>query len=164
MSDRPGPRLLASFGAAVAATSLAAALVLVIRRMQVSFDTSGGASIAAMLAGIVLVVLVDAASTGAATAARTLQRRAVRLGLALTGAGTLPAPSALVAPHARPLWLVAKFLFVVLLTWFHHWSVVLSKRFAAGERPVTEKRLRLMNEIPSLVTLAVAVLVIVKPF
>jgi len=107
MSDRPGPRLLASFGAAVAATSLAAALVLVIRRMQVSFDTSGGASIAAMLAGIVLVVLVDAASTGAATAARTLQRRAVRLGLALTGAGTLPAPSALVAPHARPLWLMA---------------------------------------------------------
>ena len=63
-----------------------------------------------------------------------------------------------------PLWLVVKFGFVCLLTWFHHWSVVMAKRFAAGERPVTEKRLRLMNEIPSLVTLAVAVLVIVKPF
>jgi putative membrane protein len=42
--------------------------------------------------------------------------------------------------------------------------VVASKRFGAGERHVTEKRLRLMNEVPSLVTLAVAVLVIVKPF
>ena len=63
-----------------------------------------------------------------------------------------------------PLWLVVKFLFVIVLTWFHHWSVVMAKRFGAGERPVTEKRLRLMNEIPSLVTLAVVVLVIVKPF
>jgi putative membrane protein len=63
-----------------------------------------------------------------------------------------------------PLWLVVKFLFVILLTWFHHWMVQLAKRFADGERPVTEKGLRLANEIPSLVTLAVAVLVIVKPF
>jgi putative membrane protein len=63
-----------------------------------------------------------------------------------------------------PLWLVVKLGFVCLLTWFHHWSVVASKRFGAGERHVTEKRLRLMNEVPSLVTLAVAVLVIVKPF
>ena len=63
-----------------------------------------------------------------------------------------------------PLWLVAKFGFVIGLTWFHHWMVRLSKRFAAGERPLSEKGLRLANEIPSLVTLAVVVLVVVKPF
>jgi putative membrane protein len=63
-----------------------------------------------------------------------------------------------------PLWLVVKFLFVILLTWFHHWMVVMARRFAAGERPVSEKGLRLANEIPSLVTIAVAVLVIIKPF
>jgi protoporphyrinogen IX oxidase len=63
-----------------------------------------------------------------------------------------------------PFWLVVKFLFVCLLTGFHHWMVVLSQRFAEGGRPVTEKGLRLANEIPSLVTLVVAVLVIVKPF
>lgn len=63
-----------------------------------------------------------------------------------------------------PLWLVAKFLVVIGLTWFHHWTVTISKRFSAGERPVSEKALRLANEIPSLATLAVAVLVIVKPF
>jgi len=107
MRDRPGPRLLAALGAAVAATSLAAALVLVIRRMQVSFDTSGLASIPAMIAGVTLVTLVDAASIGAGTAAKTLQRLAVRLGLALTLAATLPGPSALLAPHESPLWLVA---------------------------------------------------------
>ena len=107
MLDRPGPRLLASLGAAVAATSLAAALVLVIRRMQVPLDTSGLASIVALIAGVTLVTLVDAASTGAGVAARTLQRVAVRLGLALTLAATLPGPSALLAPHERPLWVVA---------------------------------------------------------
>ena len=63
-----------------------------------------------------------------------------------------------------PAWLLVKFLFVILLTGFHHWMVRLAKRFADGERPVSEKGLRLANEIPSLVTLAVAVLVIVKPF
>lgn len=63
-----------------------------------------------------------------------------------------------------PLWLWAKLAFVVLLTLYHHCWVVLSKRFAAGERPVSEKALRLQNEIPSLVTFAVAILVIVKPF
>jgi len=107
MRDRPGPRLLEALGAAVAATSLAAALVLVIRRMQVSFDTSEHASILAMIAGVTLVTLVDAASIGAGTAAKTLQRLAVRLGLALTLAATLPGPSALLAPHESPLWLVA---------------------------------------------------------
>jgi putative membrane protein len=63
-----------------------------------------------------------------------------------------------------PLWLVAKFLFICLLTWFHHWMVQLSQHFAEGERPVTERGLRLANEIPSLITLVVAVLVIVQPF
>jgi putative membrane protein len=63
-----------------------------------------------------------------------------------------------------PLWLAVKLGFVIGLTWFHHWMVVMAKRFGEGQRPVSEKALRMANEIPSLVTLAVAVLVIVKPF
>ncbi len=63
-----------------------------------------------------------------------------------------------------PLWLVAKFLIVLGLTWYHHWAVEMSKRFALGERPLSEKGLRLANEVPSLVTIAVVILVIVKPF
>ncbi|MEI6419250.1 MAG: CopD family protein [Sphingomonadales bacterium] len=63
-----------------------------------------------------------------------------------------------------PLWLVAKLLFVLGLAGFHGWVVGMTRRFAAGERPVTERTLRMANEIPSLVTFAVVVLVIVKPF
>ena len=63
-----------------------------------------------------------------------------------------------------PPWLLAKLAFVVALTWFHHWAVALARQMAAGQRPVSEQRLRLMNEIPSIVTIAVVVLVIVKPF
>ncbi len=63
-----------------------------------------------------------------------------------------------------PLWLVAKLLFVIGMTGFHGWTMKMVQRFAAGERPVSEKGLRLANEIPSLVTFAVVVLVIVKPF
>ncbi len=62
-----------------------------------------------------------------------------------------------------PPWLVVKFLFVLGLTGFHHWMIRMVQAFAAGQRPVSEKGLRLANEIPSLVTLAVAVLVIVQP-
>jgi len=61
-------------------------------------------------------------------------------------------------------WLHAKLVVVVALSGFHGWAVSASKRFAAGERPYAEKTLRLLNEIPSLVTIAAVILVIVKPF
>lgn len=63
-----------------------------------------------------------------------------------------------------PLWLVAKLVVVAGLTGFHMWTVTISRQFSAGNRPTSEKALRLANEIPSLATLAVTVLVIVKPF
>ncbi len=63
-----------------------------------------------------------------------------------------------------PLWLWAKLLLVLGLSGFHGWMVGAARQFAAGERPYAERTLRLVNEIPSLVTIAVVVLVIVKPF
>ncbi len=63
-----------------------------------------------------------------------------------------------------PLWLQLKFIFVVALTWYHRWMVVTSKRFARGERPQSERTLRLLNEVPSLTTFAITILVIVQPF
>ena len=103
LADRPGPRLLAAAGSALAATTLACAVVLVVRRTQVSFDTSGMASIAAVFGGVLLVAAVDVASTGARSRARTLQRLAVRLGLALALAAILPGPAALLAAPLHPL-------------------------------------------------------------
>lgn len=61
-------------------------------------------------------------------------------------------------------WLMTKLLLVFALTGYHGWIVGLSRKFAAGQRPVSEKTLRLANEIPSLATIAIVLLVIVKPF
>lgn len=61
-------------------------------------------------------------------------------------------------------WLHAKLLIVLAFTGFHGWLVGLSRRMLAGERPVAEKTLRLMNEIPSLVAIGAVILAVVKPF
>jgi hypothetical protein len=114
MADRPGPRLLAASATAIAATTLACAVVLVIRRMQVSFDTSGIASVAAVFVGVILVTMVDVASSGAGAGSRSLQRLAVRLGLALVLAATLPDPAALFASPFQPLRLMATAVAVVV--------------------------------------------------
>ena len=61
-------------------------------------------------------------------------------------------------------WLHVKILLVLLLSGFHGWAVGVSKTFAAGQRPYAEKTLRLMNEVPSLATVAIVLLAVVKPF
>lgn len=63
-----------------------------------------------------------------------------------------------------PGWLMAKFAVVLGLSGFHGWLVGAARKFGSGERPYTEKTLRLANEIPSLATIAIVILVIVKPF
>ena len=61
-------------------------------------------------------------------------------------------------------WLHAKLLFVVLLTGYHHWASGYAKRLARGERRLSNKALRMLNEVPGVATAAIVVLVIVKPF
>ena len=61
-------------------------------------------------------------------------------------------------------WLYAKLVIVTLLSGYHGWAVAASRRFAAGQRPYSEKALRLLNEVPSLATIGAVILVIVKPF
>jgi putative membrane protein len=61
-------------------------------------------------------------------------------------------------------WLHAKLAVVAGLSGYHGWAVAATKRFSAGQRPYREKTLRLANEVPSLATIAVVILVIVKPF
>lgn len=63
-----------------------------------------------------------------------------------------------------PLWLWAKLALVLGLSGFHGWMIGAAKAFARGERPYSEKTLRLVNEIPSLVTIIAVILVVVKPF
>lgn len=61
-------------------------------------------------------------------------------------------------------WFHAKFLLVILLSGYHGWLIGYAKKLAKGERPLSGKKLRLLNEVPGLAAVLIVVLVIVKPF
>ena len=61
-------------------------------------------------------------------------------------------------------WFHAKLLFVLLLTAFHGIMVARSKKMIAGDRPMSEKQLRMGGEFPGIVLAIIVILVIVKPF
>jgi putative membrane protein len=54
--------------------------------------------------------------------------------------------------------------FVLGLTYYHMWLVGYSKALARGERRLSGKKLRLLNEVPGLAAAVIVVLVILKPF
>ena len=61
-------------------------------------------------------------------------------------------------------WFHAKLLLVVGLSGYQGWLGSYGKRLASGKRPLDNKTLRIMNEIPGDATAIIVVLVIVKPF
>jgi protoporphyrinogen IX oxidase len=61
-------------------------------------------------------------------------------------------------------WLWLKLFCVVCLTGFHMWLWSICGRFALGQRPHGSRFFRTINEIPTLLLIAVVVLVVVKPF
>ena len=61
-------------------------------------------------------------------------------------------------------WLHAKMLLVVVLSGFHGYLVAQSRKMVAGERPLTEKQLRMIGEVPGILLALIVVLVVVKPF
>lgn len=61
-------------------------------------------------------------------------------------------------------WFHAKLLVVIALTGFHGYMVAQAKKMTAGERPLTEKQLRLWGEFPGIALALIVVLVVVKPF
>ncbi len=61
-------------------------------------------------------------------------------------------------------WLHVKLLIVFALSGFHGYLVGLTRKFAAGERPVSEKNLRIMNEVPGITVVLVVILAVVRPF
>ncbi len=61
-------------------------------------------------------------------------------------------------------WFHVKLLLVLVLTGYHGWLVAKTKAMARGERPLTEKQLRLVGEVPGLILVLIVVLVYIKPF
>ena len=61
-------------------------------------------------------------------------------------------------------WLHAKLLLVVIMTAIHHWYALRRKDFAADRNTRPQRIYRIANEIPTLLMIAIVILVIVKPF
>jgi len=61
-------------------------------------------------------------------------------------------------------WFHAKFAIVVALSAYHGWLIGYGRKLARGERAISGKSLRIMNEVPGLATVLIVILVIVKPF
>jgi len=61
-------------------------------------------------------------------------------------------------------WFLAKLFLVLLLTGYQGWIGSYGRKLANGHRELDDKRLRLMNEVPGILTALIVVLVIVRPF
>ena len=61
-------------------------------------------------------------------------------------------------------WFHAKLLVVLLLTGYHGWMIGYVKKLARGERSMSDKALRLVNEVPGIAAAIIVILVIIKPF
>ena len=61
-------------------------------------------------------------------------------------------------------WFSAKLALVVALTGYQGWMGAYGRKLANGARPLENRTLRIMNEVPGIMTAIIVVLVIVKPF
>ena len=61
-------------------------------------------------------------------------------------------------------WFVAKFALVIALSAYQGWLASYGKKLANGQRPLSGKAVRMLNEIPGIAAAIIVVLVIVKPF
>ncbi len=61
-------------------------------------------------------------------------------------------------------WLHAKLAVVLALSAYHGWMIGYGRKLAKGERPVSGRALRIMNEVPGVATAIIVILAIVKPF
>ena len=61
-------------------------------------------------------------------------------------------------------WFHAKLALVIALSAFQGWLGYYGKKLAKGERPLSGKAVRMLNEVPGIAAALIVVLVIVKPF
>jgi putative membrane protein len=61
-------------------------------------------------------------------------------------------------------WFHAKLALVIALTAYQGWLGVYGRKLANGQRPLSSKAVRMLNEIPGIAAALIVVLVIVRPF
>ncbi len=61
-------------------------------------------------------------------------------------------------------WFHLKLLLVLLLSGYHGWMIAYTKKLAKGQRTLSDKRLRMINEIPGLLAVIIVIVAVVRPF
>jgi putative membrane protein len=61
-------------------------------------------------------------------------------------------------------WFHAKLALVIALSAYQGWLSAYGKKLARGERPLSGKAVRMLNEVPGIAAALIVVLVIVRPF
>ena len=61
-------------------------------------------------------------------------------------------------------WFHAKLALVLALTAYHFWLAGYARGLAKGERKLSGKQLRLLNEVPGIAAALIVIMVIVRPF
>lgn len=64
----------------------------------------------------------------------------------------------------RQGWFMAKFALVIVMSAFHMWLAAKRRAFAEDRNTVSERGYRMANEIPTVLMIAIVILVVVKPF
>lgn len=70
----------------------------------------------------------------------------------------------LIPAYLKAPWMHAKLTLVVLLVFYHFYCGALRKRFADGNNMHSARFYRILNEVPTLLLIAIVILVVVKPF
>lgn len=61
-------------------------------------------------------------------------------------------------------WFIAKFCLVLAMSGFHGWLAARSREFAADANTRSSRTYRVVNEIPTVLLVAIVILVVIKPF
>ena len=70
---------------------------------------------------------------------------------------------AAIPAYGMQFWFIVKFICVLGISGIHGFYASSYKKFAAGERPKTEKFWRMMNEVPFVLMIVIVAKVILKP-
>ena len=61
-------------------------------------------------------------------------------------------------------WFIAKFVLVIGLSAYQGWLGAYGKKLAKGERPLSGRAVRMLNEVPGIAAALIVFLVIIRPF
>lgn len=61
-------------------------------------------------------------------------------------------------------WFHLKLVLVLVLSGYHGWMIGYAKKLARGERTLSDRQLRMINEIPGILVAFVVILAVTRPF